>query len=53
VADSWRVTADGFEIVADLGSRAGSPGVYTMTVYEDGGSGVSGHSALQLSVVVE
>lgn len=51
VARSWVVSGGDIEITADFGSFAEQPGVYTTTLFEDVGDGVSGSILLQLSTV--
>lgn len=50
VARTWIVSGGDIEIVADLGTLASRPGVYTSSLYEDDGNAVSGNLTLQLSV---
>ncbi len=49
VARSWVVSGGDIEIIADIGSFADQPGVYTTTLFEDEGNGVSGSVLMQLS----
>ncbi len=51
VADTWVISGGDIEITADLGQYAEQPGVYTTTMFEDVGNGVSGNILLQLSAV--
>lgn len=53
VARSWVVSGGDIEITADFGSFADQPGIYTTTLFEDKGNGVSGNILLQLSTVKE
>lgn len=51
VAKSWVISGGDIEIIADLGSFADEPGIYTTTMFEDKGNGVSGSILMQLSTI--
>lgn len=51
VARSWVISGGDIEITADLGSFADQPGVYTTSMFEDGGNGMSGELLMQLSTL--
>ncbi len=52
IASSWVISGGDIEIMADLGSFASEPGIYTTTLLEDAGDGVSGSLLMQLSTIV-
>jgi len=53
IARSWVISGGDIEIVADLGPFAAEPGIYTTTLFSDGGDGKSDGVLLQLSTVRE